>query len=219
MRPWVAALAVPFTLAACDRPPEPGPSTPGSRSVAHAPTTANQPPPAFSPPSSAAPPAPPTHRCIIPQLDTPPPAVPAGPDPRCPVDPEGKPPKVPEGTVSFPSSKDGAKVTVEVMREERHRERGLMYRKTLPAGRGMLFVFDDVDRRGFWMHDTCLALDMLFLGEDGTIVHILENVPTMNDAPRRSGCPAKYVLEVPAGYSRKHGIKAGDRAVVEEPAR
>lgn len=145
--------------------------------------------------------------------------MPKGPDPRCPADADGKPPKVPEGRVSFPGAKDGAKVTVEVMREEKHRERGLMFRKSLADDRGMIFVFDDVDQRGFWMHNTCLPLDMLFLDADGTIVSILENVPTMNDAPRRSGCAAKYVLEVNAGYCRKHGIKAGQRAVVEEKSK
>ncbi|HEX7602742.1 MAG TPA: DUF192 domain-containing protein, partial [Polyangiaceae bacterium] len=65
-----------------------------------------------------------------------------------------------------------------------------------------------------WMHNTCISLDMMFIDEDGTIVGILENVPTLNDEARTVGCPSRYVLEVNGGWSRRHGVSAGQKAVI-----
>jgi uncharacterized membrane protein (UPF0127 family) len=101
------------------------------------------------------------------------------------------------------------------MLTEEHRSRGLMYRRELPEDRGMLFVFDDSQVRSFWMHNTCLPLDMLFVAEDGYITGILENVPTMNDEGRSIPCKARFVLEVNAGFCRKFGIKAGQTLKIE----
>jgi uncharacterized membrane protein (UPF0127 family) len=101
------------------------------------------------------------------------------------------------------------------MLTEEHRNRGLMYRRELAEDRGMLFVFEDSQPRSFWMHNTCLPLDMLFVAEDGYITGILENVPTMNDDGRSIPCKAKFVVEVNAGFCRKHGIKAGQKLKIE----
>jgi len=59
------------------------------------------------------------------------------------------------------------------------------------------------------MRNTCLPLDMLFVDEDGTIVGIVENVPVLNDSERAVACPSRYVLEVNAGFTRKHGLAPG----------
>jgi uncharacterized protein len=95
------------------------------------------------------------------------------------------------------------------------RSRGLMFRRELDEARGMLFLFEDESPRSFWMRNTCLPLDMVFVAADGFIVSILENVPTMNDDPRESKCAAKFVLELNAGFARRHGLKAGQSLAIE----
>jgi uncharacterized membrane protein (UPF0127 family) len=91
-----------------------------------------------------------------------------------------------------------------------------MYRREMAADEGMLFVFERPERHSFWMHNTCLPLDMLFIDEDGTVVGIEENTPTMNDSTFGVPCPSKYVLEVNAGWTRRHGVVAGARAIIED---
>lgn len=142
-------------------------------------------------------------------------AVPSGPDPKCPPDPDGKPPEVPIQTIRFPGAPKAPALKVEVMQTEEHRARGLMYRREMAEDRGMLFVFDSSEVRSFWMRNTCLPLDMLFVASDGYITGILENVPTMNDESRTIRCQAKYVVEVNAGFCRKFGVKAGQSLKIE----
>jgi uncharacterized protein len=149
--------------------------------------------------------------------DQAPPPVAPGPDPRCPADPDGGPPKVPQGRVRFPQAPKAPAVDVEVMDTEPNRNRGLMYRRELADARGMLFVFDGEAPRSFWMHNTCLPLDMVFVAADGYVVNVVENVPTLNDEPRDSKCAAKYVVEVNAGFCRKYGVKAGQQLAIEGP--
>lgn len=100
-------------------------------------------------------------------------------------------------------------VTVEVADSGTARQRGLMMRKSMPENRGMIFVFEERRVQEFWMHNTCIPLDMMFIDKDGFITGIEENVPTMNDNTYASGCPSTYVLEVNAGWSRKHGVAPG----------
>lgn len=131
-----------------------------------------------------------------------------GVDPACPRDPD-KAPKLEIGKVTFEGSK-GA-VTVEIASDDADRQRGLMYRKKMAEDAGMLFVFEERKNHTFWMHNTCIPLDMMFIDGDGTIVGIEENVPTMDDSTFEVGCPSRYVLEMVAGFSRRHGIEAGQR--------
>jgi hypothetical protein len=102
-------------------------------------------------------------------------------------------------------------VSVEVAEKNEHRLRGLMYRTALADSEGMLFVFERRRVHQFWMRNTCLPLDMLFIDRDGLIVGIEENVPTLNDRSYRVPCPSLYVLEVNAGWTRRHGVTAGQR--------
>ena len=134
-------------------------------------------------------------------------------DPRCPNDPD-VPPVLREGRVVFPDAK-GLGVSVEIAEKTRDRTRGLMYRKHMPEDRGMIFRMDAREVHTFWMHNTCIPLDMLFIDEDGVIVGIEENVPTMDDSTFEVGCPSKYVLEMNAGWSRKNGVAAGQRVVLQ----
>ena len=106
-------------------------------------------------------------------------------------------------------------ITVELAITESERTRGLMFRTHLGDGRGMLFLSNGPDRiQTFWMRNTCIPLDMLFIDKDGYIAGILENVPPMNDERRSIDCPTRHVLEVPAGWSRKNGVKPGQRVAL-----
>jgi uncharacterized membrane protein (UPF0127 family) len=151
-------------------------------------------------------------RCIRPLADPPPP--PAKPATTCPADTDAAPPTLARGSVVFPEASGAPRVTVEIADTPATEARGLMYRTELGAMNGMIFVWQDERPRTFWMRNTCLPLDMLFLAKDGTIVGILEQVPTLNDRARSVGCPSAYVLEVNAGWTRKHGITPGMKAEI-----
>ncbi|MFO0618738.1 MAG: DUF192 domain-containing protein [Polyangiaceae bacterium] len=137
-----------------------------------------------------------------------------GPDPACPPDP-GPVPQLKLGVVRFPDAAvDGGappEVAVEIAQLEEERMRGLMYRHNMAPDNGMWFVFDAESVQKFWMKNTCIPLDMVFVGADGVIVGIEENVPTLNENTYTAGCMAQYVLETNAGWTRKHGVKAGQK--------
>lgn len=151
-------------------------------------------------------------RCIVPLGPPPPPARKAM---ACPSDPSASPPVLGTGRVVFREAPEAPALDVEVAKTPREHERGLMYRTSLAESRGMLFSWSDVRVRSFWMKNTCLPLDMLFLERDGTVVGILEEVPVLNEDLRSIRCPAGYVLEVNAGWSRRHGIVPGMKASIE----
>ena len=99
---------------------------------------------------------------------------------------------------------------VEVMRDEAGRERGLMFRRYLPADRGMLFDFGMEHSVLMWMKNTYIPLDMIFFSRAGVVTHIAENAEPLSEAIISSEGPAYGVLEVNAGYARKIGLKIGD---------
>jgi uncharacterized membrane protein (UPF0127 family) len=87
--------------------------------------------------------------------------------------------------------------------------RGLMFRQTLAADAGMLFVFDRSSVHTFWMKNTLIPLDMLFIGADKKIVGIVENAEPQTETGRSVGRPSLYVLEIGGGLSAQLGIRAG----------
>lgn len=91
------------------------------------------------------------------------------------------------------------------------RAQGLMHRKELPAGQGMLFDFHRDQDVGFWMKNTFIPLDMIFIRSDGRIMRIAENTEPLSERIVQSGTPVRAVLEVIGGTSRKLGIAPGDR--------
>jgi len=159
-------------------------------------------------------------RCIKPTPDKPEREVKGPvPDPDCPADPDA-PPKLALGVVHFPEAGTDAgapEVAVEIAEKYDERMRGLMYRKSMPPDAGMLFMFDKESVLKFWMKNTCIPLDMVFVGADGVIVGIEENTPTLSTDTFSAYCPAKYVLEVNAGWTRKHGVRAGQKATWAGP--
>ena len=101
--------------------------------------------------------------------------------------------------------------SVELASNTAERSVGLMYRKELPEGHGMLFDFLTEQQVQFWMHNTYIPLDMIFIAADGRIVHVAENAKPMSDDLIPSVRPVRAVLEVIAGTVRKFGIAPGDR--------
>ena len=107
-----------------------------------------------------------------------------------------------------------ARVFVEVPDDQEEYTRGLMFRQHLPWNAGMLFAFTDEDPRTFWMKNTLIPLDMIFIDSDSKIVDIIENVPPckQDECPTyRSKEPAQHVLEVSAGFVQDKGVKIGDQ--------
>jgi len=101
--------------------------------------------------------------------------------------------------------------SVEIAQNDAERAKGLMYRKELPEGQGMLFDFQHEQEVGFWMENTYISLDMIFIRADGRILRIVENTEPLSTRIIPSGGPVRGVLEVIAGTARKLGIAPGDR--------
>jgi uncharacterized membrane protein (UPF0127 family) len=109
-------------------------------------------------------------------------------------------------------TKTGVQVfSVEVATTDQEKETGLMYRKELPDGKGMLFDFSPEQQISMWMKNTYISLDMIFIRADGRILRIAENTEPESTRIISSGGLAKGVLEVIAGTARKYGIAPGDR--------
>lgn len=101
-------------------------------------------------------------------------------------------------------------IVAEVAKTEVERNRGLMFRKSLADGKGMLFVFEYDQKVSFWMKNTSIPLSLAYLASDGTITQILDLVPFSEEA-RPSERSIRYALEVPQGWFAKTGLKTGDR--------
>ena len=109
-------------------------------------------------------------------------------------------------------SKNGVHVfSVEIADTEAEREKGLMFRKHLPDGQGMLFDFQSEQNIAMWMKNTYIPLDMFFIRGDGRIARIAENTTPMSTAIIPSEQPVRAVLEVAGGTAARLGIAPGDR--------
>ncbi len=105
-------------------------------------------------------------------------------------------------------------VKVELADTPEKRERGLMFRKELPDGQGMLFLFDEEGEHSFWMKDTLIPLDLIFVDSAGKVTGIVARARPLTLEPR-SGGPSRMVLEVPGGWAATNGVRVGDRMRVE----
>ena len=100
---------------------------------------------------------------------------------------------------------------VELAITDAERAKGLMFRRELPAGRGMLFDFKSDQMVAMWMRNTYVSLDMIFIRADGRVAHIAENTKPQSEAIISSRVPVRGVLEVVAGTAKKLGIQPGDK--------
>jgi uncharacterized membrane protein (UPF0127 family) len=99
---------------------------------------------------------------------------------------------------------------VEVADTPAKRERGLQYRKDLAHDRGMIFLFPTESPQSFWMKNTPIPLDMIFINRERRIVGIVEETLPFSLDSRSVGAPSQYVLEINGGLSKGYGIRAGD---------
>ena len=125
-------------------------------------------------------------------------------------------PALPRGRVTlFDAQGKKHPVDVEVAATNPTRTRGLMWRTSLDDGTGMLFIFSDEQMLSFWMRNTLISLDMLFIDKDLNVVGIVENAAPQTLDSRGVGKSALFVLEVPAGYCKRMGVVAGSKVVLE----
>ncbi|MCW4114469.1 DUF192 domain-containing protein [Aurantimonas sp. MSK8Z-1] len=103
------------------------------------------------------------------------------------------------------------RISVEVVDTPQSREVGLMNRESLPADSGMLFVFQENRPVAFWMKNTLIPLDMLFMDPTGKVTHIATNAQPLSLDLVPSGGPATYVLEINGGAAARYGVAVGDR--------
>jgi hypothetical protein len=119
---------------------------------------------------------------------------------------------VKEGELRFLDSRDNLRsfIDIEIADDEASRSQGLMYRDSMAENQGMLFVFADEAERSFWMENTILPLDIVYIDARNKIITIQKNtVPYSRDSIPSNG-PAKYVVEVNSGYCDRHSIRVGD---------
>ncbi|MEJ1161422.1 DUF192 domain-containing protein [Prosthecomicrobium sp. N25] len=102
---------------------------------------------------------------------------------------------------------------IEIAADDEKRAEGLMFRTKLDPDYGMLFDFKREQPVYFWMKNTYVSLDMIFIRADGTIAHIAENTTPLSEATVPSQASVRFVLEVVAGTSKRLGLKAGDKVV------
>lgn len=105
--------------------------------------------------------------------------------------------------------------SIEIADDWAERSAGLMFRKDMADDHGMLFVFQQTREVAFWMKNTPMPLDLIFVGEDGRIIAVRQGEP-QSEAVIDPGAPSRFVLELKAGTSAKEGIKAGD--LLKHPA-
>jgi len=137
------------------------------------------------------------------------PALGQRPAPSKSVAPEGQEPKTPavsEPEVVFQTESGEVRVQLEVVASPALTQRGLMYRKHLAPDRGMLFVFGADRVRSFWMKNTLIPLDMLFVRSDFTIAGIVHDAVPLTLTSRSVGIKTRYVIEVNGGWTAKHGV-------------
>lgn len=100
---------------------------------------------------------------------------------------------------------------IEIADNEYETQTGLMYRTTLGINQGMLFIFPDVSYRSFYMKNTKIPLDIIYIAEDKTIVSFQKNAKPLDESSLPSKAPAKYVLEINGGLSDEWQLEVGDQ--------
>jgi uncharacterized membrane protein (UPF0127 family) len=120
--------------------------------------------------------------------------------------------------VSIESAKGEVSFQVEIAANPEKREVGLMYRRELPPNRGMLFIFPAEKVNSFWMKNTPIPLDMIFISRERKIVGIVHDTVPFSLDGRSVTVPSQYVLEINGGLSRRYGFKAGDAVRFDDVA-
>jgi uncharacterized membrane protein (UPF0127 family) len=114
-------------------------------------------------------------------------------------------------SITLSQSNSVVRLDIEIADEEAERMRGLMNRMSMPEFSGMLFIFERDEPRSFWMKNTYISLDIIYIDSRKEIVSIQKYTQPQTTSSIPSEKPAMYVLEVNAGFTDKHGIQAGDK--------
>jgi len=126
---------------------------------------------------------------------------------------DGQPKFEKEGELSFlkPDGAQIVKINIEVADDEASRQQGLMNRSFMSNEQGMLFIFDKQEPQAFWMRNTIISLDIIYVNTQKEIVSIVEDAAPFSDRSLPSKGPAIYVVEVNGGFCAQHGIASGDK--------
>lgn len=119
------------------------------------------------------------------------------------------------GWVEF---EDGTRIAVELATTSSQREYGLMHRNALPENQGMLFVYPAETQQAMWMKNMLLALDVIFIADSGQMVSILQHIPPCKQEPcpiYKSTTPARYMLEINAGFAAKRLVTPGQTVIID----
>lgn len=121
------------------------------------------------------------------------------------------------GRFLTPSNQKSARLCFEIADTEGERAKGLMYRKAgeLANDGGMIFVYEEEAAHSFWMKNTFILLDMIFLDSDFKVVGIIENAAPLSENPRKIDSPSRYIVEINGGLAKKFGIQAGAKLQLE----
>jgi len=134
-----------------------------------------------------------------------------------PTDEDFQMPQLPRAKVTVRDVYGGAHAfDAEIAESEESQTRGLMWRKELPSDKAMLFIFSNEQVRSFWMRNTLIPLDMIFISADKTIAGIVANAAPQTLSSRSVAAPSKYVLEVAGGFCEKADVRAGSRVEIEK---
>jgi uncharacterized protein len=117
--------------------------------------------------------------------------------------------------VSFTTSEGTFEYVVELAMTSPQQQRGLMHRRTMVADAGMIFVFPDERPRSFWMRNTLIPLDMVFVRTDGIVDSFITGAQPLTEVPRPSEGPARFVIELNAGETVTMGLRPGDRVTMQ----
>jgi hypothetical protein len=120
-------------------------------------------------------------------------------------------PAAEKGTLEIVTKSGVRPFSVELAVTDEERAKGLMFRKEIPEGYGMLFDFKQDQMVTMWMKNTYVSLDMIFIRDDGRIARVAESTEPLSERIIASGSPVRAVLEVVGGTAKKYGIAAGDR--------
>lgn len=116
-----------------------------------------------------------------------------------------------DGYATLTTSTGTYRFSIELADDEAERAKGLMFRQHLAPDAGMLFDFGEERPVAFWMRNTFISLDMIFIAADGTVKTIHEKAIPQDPTSIPSGVPVRFVLEIPGGRSREIGLQPGDR--------
>jgi len=127
-----------------------------------------------------------------------------------------QPQRLPTETLTIHTQAGPVRLTVQVADNDATREKGLMFVRSMPENEGMIFDFHSSQAVSFWMHNTYIPLDLLFVAADGRILTIARNARPLDDGLIPSGGRIRAVIEINGGVADKLGVKVGDQVTDEQ---